>query len=111
MEKRQEEKLKELQILEQNLQNIIIQKQTYLLEMTDINNALEELSKQKDDVYKIVGSLMVKTKKEEVEKELKQKKEITEIRIKNLDKQEQIFNEKSLKMREELMDEFRSMKK
>jgi len=111
MEKRQEEKLKELQILEQNLQNIIIQKQTYLLEMTDINNALEELSKQKDDVYKIVGSLMVKTKKEEVEKELRQKKEITEIRIKNLDKQEQIFNEKSLKMREELMDEFRSMKK
>ena len=111
MEKNQAEKIQELQILEQNLQSIIIQKQAFEIELADINNAIEELKKQKDDVYKIIGALMFKSKKEDVEKELKQKKDLMELRVKNLGKQEQIFKEKTFKIREELMNELKNLKK
>jgi prefoldin beta subunit len=111
MEKGQAEKLKDLQILEQNLQSILLQKQTYQLEISDINNALEELGKHKDEVYKMVGSLMIKAKKEEIEKELRQKKDINELRMKNTDQQEQALKEKLFKIRNDLMDELRSGEK
>ena len=111
MEKNQNEKLQELQILEQNLQAILMQKQAFEMELADINNALEELKKQKDDIYKIVGSLMLKAKKDEVEAELKRKKELIELRLKNLDKQEQNFKERSFKIREELMSAMKNVKK
>ena len=111
MEKNQAEKLQELQILEQNLQSIILQKQAFEMEMADVNNALEELKKQKDDVYKIVGSLMIKSKKDEVEAELKHKREMLDLRLKNMDKQENSFKEKSFKIREELMSQLKISKK
>ena len=111
MEKNQAEKLQELQILEQNLQSIIMQKQAFEMEMADVNNALEELKKQKDDVYKIVGSLMIKSKKDEIEVELKHKKEMLDLRLKNMDKQENSFKEKSFKIREELMSQLKISKK
>ena len=111
MEQNQAEKLQELQILEQNLQSIIMQKQAYEMEMADVNNALEELKKQKDDVYKIVGSLMIKAKKDEVEAELKHKKEMLDLRLKNMDKQQNSFQERSFKIREELMSQLKTSKK
>jgi prefoldin beta subunit len=111
MEKNQTEKLQELQVLEQNLQSIILQKQAFEMELADVTNALEELKKQKDDVYKIVGSLMVKAKKEEVERELVHKREMLELRLKNIEKQEHSFKEKSFQLREELMSQLNLSKK
>ena len=111
MAKSQNERIQELQILEQNLQSIIMQKQAFEMELADVNNALEELKKQKDEVYKIVGSLMIKAKKDEVEAEMKHKKELMEIRLKNLSRQEIAFKENSFKIREELMSQLQSLKK
>jgi len=110
MEKNQNEILQELQLLEQNLQSIILQRQAFEMEFADTNNALEELKKQKDDVYKIVGSLMIKAKKDEVEAEMKHKKDLIEARLKNLGKQELAFKEKSFKIREELMAGLKNLK-
>lgn len=100
-------KIQELQIIEQTLQNLMIQKQTFQLELNEALSALEELSEAKDEVYKIVGQIMVKAKKDSLEKELKSKKDLLELRVKNMEKQEHSLREKLEKLREEVMKEIK----
>lgn len=88
IDKETEKQIKELQILEQNLQNILIQRQAFQLEISEIENALEELKKSEGEVYKIVGQIMIKSKKEAIEKELFQKQEMISARMKSFDNQE-----------------------
>ncbi len=110
MEKISEEtakKIQELQLLEQNLQSLLLQKQAFQLELSEIENASEEIKKSKEDVYKIVGPLMLKAKKQEIETELKNRKEIMDMRMKAIDKQEQIAKDRALKKREEVMKELK----
>lgn len=95
--------IQELQFLEQNLQNLLMQKQIIQMELVDSENALEELGKTKGEVFKIVGSLMIKADKTEIEKELKKKKELLELRMKSIEKQENSFKENSTKLRTELL--------
>ena len=63
VDKETEKNIQELQILEQNLQSIMMQKQAFQLELSEVENALEELKKSGDEVYKIVGQVMIKAKK------------------------------------------------
>lgn len=100
-------KIQQLQLLEQSLQNLMLQKQAFQLEMSETLNALGELSKTKEEVYKIIGSIMVKAKKPELEKDLKRKKELLDLRIKNIEKQEEALKEGLLKTRSEVMKELR----
>ena len=96
-------KIQELQILEQTVQNILLQRQAFLLELNETNLALEELKTADREVYKIIGQIMLRASKEELEKDLKSKKEILELKGKNLEKQEGNFKEKMLGLREEIM--------
>lgn len=101
--KETQEKIQELQVLEQNLQQVLIQKQAFQLEMNETESALSEIAKTKEDIYKIVGSIMIKADKSETEKELKEKKDILSLRLKSLEKQEENFSAKTEKLREEVM--------
>jgi len=103
MEKEQENKIQEMQILEQSLQNILLQKQAFEMELAENNAALNEIEKSGEEVYKIIGQLMIKKNKKEVEKELKDKEKMLDLRLKNLESQEKDFSEKSEKLREELL--------
>jgi prefoldin beta subunit len=96
-------KIHELQILEQNLQNVLLQKQAFMLELNETNLALEELKNAEKEVYKIVGQVMFKTSKEDTEKDLKSKKEILELKSKNLEKQESVFKDRLIKLRDDLL--------
>jgi prefoldin beta subunit len=85
------EQLSRLQQLQQNLQAIMIQKQQVELEIVEIDRALEELRKLQGDnasVYKGAGPLLVKTNKDDVLKELEEKKELSNTRLTVLGKQE-----------------------
>ena len=84
------EQVSRLQQLQQNLQAIMMQKQQLEIENVETDRALEELKKAgaNDAVYKTAGSVMVKAKKDEVEKELEEKKELGGTRVKVLEKQE-----------------------
>ena len=104
------EKLQEFQMLEQSMQSILIQKQTFQIQLADINNALEELAKHNDEVYKIVCTIMLKSKKEDVEKELRQNKELINVRLKILERQEKTYKEKLVTLREELIKEMSGAK-
>jgi prefoldin beta subunit len=103
LEKETQEKIQELQILEQSLQQLLLQKQAFQLELNETESALSETEKTHDDIYRIVGSIMIKTAKSEVEKELKEKKDIINLRLKSIDKQESSLREKTDSLRGELM--------
>ena len=81
-----QEKIRQLQMLEQALQQLLMQKQTFQLQLMETESALKEIQNTQE-AYKIVGNIMVLAKKEDLEKELKEKKETTELRISSLEKQ------------------------
>ncbi|MFZ0647359.1 MAG: prefoldin subunit beta, partial [Nitrososphaeraceae archaeon] len=84
------EQLSRLQQLQQNLQAIMMQKQQVELEIVETDRALEELRKLEGDnpVYKGAGPLLIKANKDDVLKELEEKKELSNTRLTVLGKQE-----------------------
>jgi prefoldin beta subunit len=96
-------KIQEMQILEQNLQNLLLQKQAFQMELSETEAALEEIKKSGDKVYKVVGQLMIQTEKDKIKKELEEKKKIIDTRLKSIEKQEGIFSEKIESLRQEFM--------
>lgn len=102
MDKETEQGIQQLQLLEQNLQNFLLQRQQFQAQLIEVDSALEEL-KDKKEAYKIIGNIMVKSSKTDLEKDLKKKKEILDLRIKNLEKQEEKIQEKSKTIQEEVL--------
>jgi len=100
-----QEKIQELQILEQRLQNTILQKQAFQIEIAETNSALEELEKSGDEVFKIIGQLMIKSEKSKINEELLEKKKILELRIKSFEKQESSLAEQLEKFQEEIQNQ------
>jgi prefoldin beta subunit len=98
-------KLQELQILEQNLQSVLMQKQTFQIELAESQGALEELEKSGEDVYKIIGQLMIKTEKEKMKSELEEKKKMLELRLKTFENQEKSSTERLEELRKEFLKE------
>ena len=101
--KETESQIKELQLLEQNLQSVLMQKQAFQMELSEVENAIEELGKVNDEVYKIVGNVMVKYSKENLLKDLKQKKDLLSLRLKSLDSQEKNLSETTESLRKKVL--------
>ncbi len=99
-----EAKIQQLQLFEQNLQNFLIQKQNFQVQLMEIESALEEIGKT-EAAYKIVGSIMVLSDKSELKKDLEQKKETAELRIKSIEKQEDKIKEKASALQQEVIAE------
>ena len=68
-----QEKLQEMQFLEQNLQSLMMQKQAFQMELSETKAALKELDNYGEDVFKIVGQLMLKKDKTKMKEELNNK--------------------------------------
>ena len=86
-----QERLLRLQQLQQTLQSILGQKQQVDLEVTEIDQALNELQKLADDavIYKAAGSLLMKSERVKVITELTERKELLNTRATILVKQEE----------------------
>src|SRR3989338_5568809 len=104
-------KIQELQILEQNIQNLLMQKQSFQIELAEVSNALSDLKKSGDEVYKILGGLMVRSDKASLAAELEEKKKISELRIASIEKQERILDEKAEIFKKEINDFILAAKK
>ncbi len=102
LNKEAENKIAKLQMMEQNLQSINLQKQTFQSQLLEIENALNELDNVKE-AYKIVGQIMIASKKEDLKKELDQKKEILDLRVKSLDKQEKDLKDRASSLQSEIL--------
>ena len=102
MEKDTEKKIGQLQMMEQSINTFLMQKQQLQAQLIEMDSALKEL-KNTENAYKIVGNIMIKSKKEDLEKDLTSKKEAIELRIKTLEKQETQMKDKSKTLQEEVM--------
>lgn len=102
MEQATEEKIAELQSIEQNLQRFLSQKQQFQSQIVEIDTALNEI-KGSGEVHRIVGNIMVSVEGKKVEEDLKSKKEMSELRLKSLEKQEQSMREKADEIQKEVM--------
>lgn len=98
-----QKEIQELQILEQNLQNILMQKQAFQSQLLESENALEEINKSKDKVYKIVGATVIESKKEILTSELDERINLLNLRIKSIEKQEKQLKEKLEKLQKEVL--------
>ncbi|MEM0023685.1 MAG: prefoldin subunit beta [Thermofilaceae archaeon] len=85
--------VKRYQDLVERLRLIAINRQQLQAQLTEVDEALKELSTVDDShpVYKIVGTIIVLKSKSSVVNELNNLKETIEIRIKTLEKQEDLL--------------------
>ena len=105
--KETEEKMKQLQIAEQSLQALMAQKQNIQVQLMEADSALKELSGA-GEAYKIVGNVMILSDKKKLEKELNEKKETAELRIKTLEKQEASTRERAESIQKEVLEEMKN---
>ena len=89
------EQLARLEQLQQNLQAVQMQKQQVEAELSETDRALEELKNtpEGEQIFKYAGNLLVKVTKENITKELQEKKEVSNTRTLVLGKQETRFKE------------------
>ena len=97
-----EQKISQLQMFEQSLQNFLGQKQQFQVQLVEVESALNEIDST-ERAYKIIGNIMVETDKNELKAELLSKKEMLELRIKTMDKQEVQIREKASKLQSEIL--------
>ncbi|MEM0373752.1 MAG: prefoldin subunit beta [Sulfolobaceae archaeon] len=73
-----------LQQLQEQLNRLLAEKSIIDSELREINSILEELSKLPQDVtiYEIIGNLLVRKERSNVEKDLNERKELLELRAK-----------------------------
>lgn len=93
-----------MQIFEQSLQNILLQKQAFQMELSETKTALDSVKDSGDEVFKIIGQLMIKSKKEAILDDLSNKKKLLDLRLKNLEKQEDSLTKQLEDLREEILN-------
>ncbi len=101
--KNTDKKIQEMQLLEQNLQRLLLQKQAFQMELSETQSALKEIENSGEEVFKIIGQLMIKTDKSKMKQELLNKEKILNLRTKAIEKQESSLAGQSDKLREEMI--------
>lgn len=81
-------KIAQLQLLQQNMQNLLLQKQQLQNNIIELESALQEINIS-EKCYKIMGHLMVAASGDALSKELQEKKEMNALRLKNYLSQEE----------------------
>mgnify|MGYP001034670237 FL=1 len=104
-----QQRLLRLQQLQQTLQGVLTQKQQLELELTEVEQALSELEKLTEaaTIYKSIGSLLVKSEKTKVTTELNERKELLNMRINVLGKQEERLRTQVKGLQEKLQQDLR----
>jgi prefoldin beta subunit len=96
------ERIQELQLLQQRLSVFTAQKQQLQLQLAEVENALGELGKAKEPAYKLVGEILVERPIADLKKDLNEKKEEIDLRIKTLEKQESKSRTRATELQKEV---------
>ena len=106
-----QQRLLRLQQLQQTLQGVLTQKQQLELELSEVEQALSELEKLSGAaiIYKSIGSLLVKSKKTKVTTELNERKDLLNMRINVLGKQEERLRTQVKDLQEKLQKDLRQI--
>ena len=104
MAKQNEEVMIQYQQTQQQLQTIMMQKEQYRMQLAEIEKALEDLKNTKsEEVFKVSGTILIKSDKKTVMSDLEEQKETSDIRMKTYDKQENMIRDKLMDIQKKLM--------
>ena len=104
MSKEAEKQIAQLQMFEQNLQQISMQKQQFQSQLLEVESALKGVDGT-EQCYRIIGNLMVLSNKADIEKDLNSKKEVLDLRIKTVEKQENSLRQRAGDLRNGILKE------
>lgn len=97
--------IQEIQVLEQNFEQLMQQKNLFNMEINETSLALTEVEKSDGELFKVVGGqVMIKSSKEKLTTELKHKKELLSARMKNIESQEKDFSERIETLRQNILN-------
>ena len=104
-----QQRLLRLQQLQQTLQGVMAQKQQLEMQLSEVEHAESELEKMKETavIYKSIGALLVKSKKDKVTAELTERKELLKMRVDVLGKQEERLRTQVKDLQEKLQKDLR----
>ncbi|MCK4730613.1 MAG: prefoldin subunit [Candidatus Aenigmarchaeota archaeon] len=88
LSKEAQDLLMKVQMQNQELQEIMIQKQNREMQKIEIEEALKEI-KDKTEIYKEIGGILVKTDKNKIQEELEEEKDMISIREKQVNAREE----------------------
>ena len=101
----EEDLISDFQNYQQDLQNVVIQKESFKLQSMEVTKALEELQKtSQKTAFKITGNIMISKSVEDLKKELEESKESIELKIKSLEKNEERINDKLKELQSKLKE-------
>jgi prefoldin beta subunit len=91
------------QAYQQQMQAYMMQKEQLSIQLMEINKAMEDLEKTKEaEVYRISGPVLIKTKKADATKDLKEKQDLIKMRLSQIEKKEKGIKDKVDDLREKL---------
>lgn len=101
-----QEKIEELEDLQETAQKVSMQKQQAESDLTETETALEELEDvdAETTMFREIGELLVETDYETAQDELEDKAETLEVRVQTLEKQENRVREQFEELQEELQE-------
>lgn len=99
-----QKKIQELQMMEQQFQQFLMQKNAFSMELNETDYIIKEVEKTKGEISRIIGNqVVIKTTREEILEDMKNKKRLIETRMKSLNEQEKDFSKGIEEIREEVM--------
>jgi prefoldin beta subunit len=104
MKEDQQQLLQSAAVLQQQLQNVMAQREAIGTQVLEIKKALDELGKSKDaDAYKIAGPILIKSPRSGIVKELNERDEAFSLRLKSLEGEEKRIKLRIEELRERLV--------
>ena len=99
--------LVEYENMEKQLEVLLIQKHQLQLQANETRHALEELKRASGDVYRSVGAIMLHTTKEDAEADLKERQEITDVKLNAINKQEEKLRSTVMESQKKLQEKMK----
>lgn len=94
-------RVERLTAIDQQLTQLLHQKQQFQSQLSELTHASDELGKT-EQAYKIIGNIMVAQNKDKLLKEITDKKELIEVRIGAVEKQEDTLRKEAETIRTEV---------
>lgn len=99
-------KINQLQLLQQNMQHLLLQKQQLQNTVMELDSALQEI-RSSEKCYKILGHIMISSSKDSIVKELTEKKDMNDLRLKNYLSQEEKLKRSIEDLQKEVVKEMK----
>ena len=99
-----QQKIQQLQMMEQTFQQLLMQKNAFSMEQNETDLIIKEVEETEGEISRIIGNqVVIKTTKEAILADMKKKKELIDTRMKSIDEQEKEFSGKIESIRNEVM--------